>query len=243
MDKTPKMEPMLADDLLVTAYAEAYRDNPVGSHIAGIHAVAALMAQELAKQQEPVVIEAPDYRDEAMGCGLEDRNITDRYEAMRYGWECAVERIFSQIPDEPLYTRPTIPQPAAEPKCFDAAQLASIENAVREGCGPATAAKVHAMLSAAPAAPAADDRRIRRLKAALASLLEVVDEPPDANCSCHLSPPCNDCIDYSHIREALSDARAVLAEEQAMNLASTDNPRLAIDAAMAASREGPRVSD
>lgn len=52
-----------------------------------------------------------------------------------------------------------IPQPAAEPKCFDAAQLASIENAVREGCGPATAAKVHAMLSAAPVAvPAAKHR-------------------------------------------------------------------------------------
>lgn len=70
---------------------------------------------ELAKQQEPVAIEAPDYHDEAMGCGLEDRSITDRYEAMRYGWECAVERIFSQIPDEPLYAGPAIPQPAAVP--------------------------------------------------------------------------------------------------------------------------------
>lgn len=33
---------------------------------------------------------------------------------------------------------------------FDADQLASIENAVREGCGPATAAKVRAVLSAGP---------------------------------------------------------------------------------------------
>lgn len=34
----------------------------------------------------------PEYNAHAMGCGLEDRGITDRYEAMKYGWEQAVER-------------------------------------------------------------------------------------------------------------------------------------------------------
>ena len=32
-------------------------------------------------------IDDPEYNYSAMGCGLEDRNITDRYEAMQYGWE------------------------------------------------------------------------------------------------------------------------------------------------------------
>ena len=52
---------------------------------------------------EQVQVSEPNYHHEAMGCGLEDRNITDRYEAMQYGWDCAVGRMFEQIPDEPLY--------------------------------------------------------------------------------------------------------------------------------------------
>lgn len=39
----------------------------------------------------------PDYNAEAMGCGLEDRNITDRYEAMRYGFEQAIEHVASRL--------------------------------------------------------------------------------------------------------------------------------------------------
>jgi hypothetical protein len=55
---------------------------------------------------EPVEIVEPDYHHEAMGCGLEDRNVTDRYEAMHYGWECAVGRMLEQIPEGDLYTSP-----------------------------------------------------------------------------------------------------------------------------------------
>ena len=39
----------------------------------------------------------PEYHEEGMGCGLEDRCITDRYEAMQYGWEAAMERVYSEI--------------------------------------------------------------------------------------------------------------------------------------------------
>jgi hypothetical protein len=39
-----------------------------------------------------------------MGCGLEDRNITDRYEAMQYGWDQALERVAERLPEK-LYTR------------------------------------------------------------------------------------------------------------------------------------------
>jgi hypothetical protein len=39
----------------------------------------------------------PEYHDEGMGCGLEDRGITDRYEAMSYGWEKAMDRFCSEL--------------------------------------------------------------------------------------------------------------------------------------------------
>jgi len=41
----------------------------------------------------------PEYHDQGMGCGLEDRNITDRYEAMAHGWDCALERIVDELPE------------------------------------------------------------------------------------------------------------------------------------------------
>lgn len=39
----------------------------------------------------------PQYHDEGMGCGLEDRGITDRYDACRYGWNEAMERIYGEV--------------------------------------------------------------------------------------------------------------------------------------------------
>lgn len=41
----------------------------------------------------------PEYHDQGMGCGLEDRGITDRYEAMGYGWDQALERVCSELPE------------------------------------------------------------------------------------------------------------------------------------------------
>lgn len=39
----------------------------------------------------------PEYQYDGMGCGIEDRGITDRYEAARYGWDEAMERIYSEV--------------------------------------------------------------------------------------------------------------------------------------------------
>jgi hypothetical protein len=50
----------------------------------------------------------------------------------------------------------------------------------------------------------------KTLIAALELMLEVIPEPPEANCSCHISPPCNDCVDYSGEREAFDFARRAL---------------------------------
>ena len=72
--------------------------------------LAAVIATHTAKvleDVEPFVFEEYPYHCEAMGCGLEDRNITDRYEAMAYGWERAMERAAEAIPDD-LYPAHTV---------------------------------------------------------------------------------------------------------------------------------------
>ena len=39
------------------------------------------------------------YSSSGMGCGLEDRGITDRYEACAHGWEHAIEQIKEIMPE------------------------------------------------------------------------------------------------------------------------------------------------
>jgi hypothetical protein len=38
-----------------------------------------------------------EYNDQGMGCGIEDRGITDRYEAMSFGWDSAEDRYNSEV--------------------------------------------------------------------------------------------------------------------------------------------------
>ena len=63
---------------------------------------------------------------------------------------------------------------------------------------------------------AAELRRLHALNNtllyALEHLLNMTGEPPDRNCSCHISPPCNDCVDYSGWRDAFEFASSVIAK-------------------------------
>lgn len=54
-----------------------------------------------------------------------------------------------------------------------------------------------------------------RLRAALEMLVERVERPPEPNCSCHISPPCNDCVDHAGAREAFEFAESALQREGA----------------------------
>ena len=55
------------------------------------------------------------------------------------------------------------------------------------------------------------DTRLRRLEACIEEFLDHT-EVPDANCSCHLGPPCRDCVEYGSIREVRALANALLKE-------------------------------
>ncbi len=56
--------------------------------------------QEAIKQKKEecaLICEGIEYHSQGMGCGLEDLNITDRYEAMEYGWNQCLEDCVEQI--------------------------------------------------------------------------------------------------------------------------------------------------
>jgi hypothetical protein len=52
---------------------------------------------------------------------------------------------------------------------------------------------------------------IKQLGDALEGFIEN-DDTPEANCSCHITPPCEDCVEYAQQRELLSNATEALAE-------------------------------
>lgn len=57
------------------------------------------------------------------------------------------------------------------------------------------------------------DRDIVAMTAAIEDLLENI-EVPSPYCTCHSHPPCSDCVEWSAVREAVANARAVLVRKQ-----------------------------
>ena len=51
---------------------------------------------------------------------------------------------------------------------------------------------------------------ILQVSAFVEGFLDEVEEPPERNCRCHISPPCNDCVDHSCLRELFLDARRLV---------------------------------
>lgn len=59
------------------------------------------------------------------------------------------------------------------------------------------------------------------LLTALRVLLEQLSEPPEANCSCHISAPCHDCVTWFGEREAFAIAKDSLAKVELAMVAPT----------------------
>ena len=55
----------------------------------------------------------------------------------------------------------------------------------------------------------------QELAGLLEDVLEFIGEPPPPNCSCHISQPCNDCVDHAEAREIDSRINAALARHRA----------------------------
>lgn len=56
------------------------------------------------------------------------------------------------------------------------------------------------------------EKRVRKLRdlglMVCEMVLDIVPEPPDAGCTCHMGhPPCSDCVEHSFTREMLDTAR------------------------------------
>lgn len=56
-------------------------------------------ASELPSLPDPLDIDWPELNCQALGCGVEDRNIHDRYEAAQYGWQDGVDRAIDRVPE------------------------------------------------------------------------------------------------------------------------------------------------
>ena len=60
------------------------------------------------------------------------------------------------------------------------------------------------------------NKEIDALKAELALAKELLDrwyndsDIPDSNCSCHISPPCGDCVNWGGLRETASETKKLL---------------------------------
>lgn len=105
----------LTKDEIEALIAASYEPAEHGVRLNGEKLVKDAIAAHAAKvleDVEPFMFEEYPYNSHAMGCGLEDRDITDRYEAMAYGWDRAMERAAEAIPDD-LYPAHTVAALAA----------------------------------------------------------------------------------------------------------------------------------
>ena len=71
--------------------------------VSAAQVVAHADAGELPPLPAPFEIEWPSLHPHGLGCGVEDRDITDRYEAAEYGWQDGVDKVAGCVPDE-IYT-------------------------------------------------------------------------------------------------------------------------------------------
>lgn len=53
-----------------------------------------------------------------------------------------------------------------------------------------------------------------QMLAALRLVADNIDRPPERNCSCHIAPPCSDCVDYGGLRKMFAAIDAAIAKAE-----------------------------
>ena len=99
------------EHLKMAAEAEAHALDEANREIKALRVERDQLAARVERLEESIRYaheNQPEYHDQGMGCGLEDRCITDCYEAMRYGWDEAIERVYSEcmVPEDLLTEAP-----------------------------------------------------------------------------------------------------------------------------------------
>ena len=87
-------------NLILCKHIERYNNTSSGSNCNSCTKdLIKLFSEALAIQRKEIgeMIEGINYNSQAEGCGLEDRGITNRYEASEYGWENAKFRILEAL--------------------------------------------------------------------------------------------------------------------------------------------------
>lgn len=94
---------------MITDVAISYANgHATDFRIAAKAAVAFVTDAQLADPAIEWEMEWPQYSHSGMGCGLEDRGIVDPYDAMRYGWDEAMEQVACVLVNQTLYATPRI---------------------------------------------------------------------------------------------------------------------------------------
>lgn len=97
IEETIRTATQYAHNLVVSLHRDHYQDNRSFEPFDDLIGLLSQIDNMICGWKEPAAVpddepEWPAYHHEGMGCGIEDRGITDRYEACRYGFEDAVER-------------------------------------------------------------------------------------------------------------------------------------------------------
>lgn len=50
----------------------------------------------------------------------------------------------------------------------------------------------------------------KHMLVAVNNLIDMIDVP-EPNCSCHICPPCSDCVEYGGLRDVIETARGAIA--------------------------------
>ena len=98
--------------------------------LAAGQATAAQQGVAYAALPEPLEIDWPEFHSQALGCGVEDRGLHNRYECAEYGWQDGVDKCAERVPEQ----------------IFDADQMrafADATHAIRASHGQAPAHVLH----------------------------------------------------------------------------------------------------